>query len=208
MSARETNRSAELKSEEAAATPTRDGGDAAPSAASPEAQGQSATVASDDHASRPQAEERVRELEQELEAVRRERDEYLDLARRKQAEFENFRRRMGREKAEAGVRAKADLIRDLLPQIDNLERALAAAAPDDPLAEGVRMIHRGFLAALEQHGVEPFDPRGERFDPTLHDALSTRAEEGTEPGVVVDVVEKGYRLGELVIRPARVIVSA
>lgn len=207
MSARETNRSAELKSEEAAATAARDGGDAASSAASPEAQPQSAGVVSDD-AGRRQLEERVRELEQELDSLRRERDEYLDLARRKQAEFENFRRRMGREKAEAGVRAKADLIRDLLPQIDNLERALAAAAPDDPLAEGVRMIHRGFLAALEQHGVEPFDPRGERFDPTLHDALSTRAEEGTEPGVVVDVVEKGYRLGELVIRPARVIVSA
>lgn len=143
----------------------------------------------------------------ELEQLRRERDEYLDLARRKQAEFENFRRRVARAEADAGVRAKIDLIRDLLPQVDNLERALQVAPEGDPLADGVRMILRGLLNTLEQHGVESFDPSGEPFDPTVHDALSTREVEGVEPGTVVEVVEKGYRLGERIVRPARVVVS-
>jgi molecular chaperone GrpE len=144
---------------------------------------------------------------QELEQLRRERDEYLDLARRKQAEFENFRRRVARAEADAGVRAKIDLIRDLLPQVDNLERALQVAPEGDPLADGVRMILRGLLNTLEQHGVESFDPSGEPFDPTVHDALSTREVEGVEPGTVVEVVERGYRLGERIVRPARVVVS-
>ena len=94
--------------------------------------------------------------------------------------------------------------------VDNLERALASAAEGEQhLAEGVRLVHSELIAVLERNGVEQFDPVGERFDPTEHEALSTRGQDGAEPGVVLDVVEKGYRTnGTTVLRPARVVVSA
>jgi len=141
-----------------------------------------------------------------------ERDKYLDLAQRTQADFENYRKRAAKDAASAGERAKAGLVRELLPVLDNLERALATAVHDDgdssPVVEGVRLVRADLAGVLERTGVESFDPAGEPFDPTVHEALSTRpAPEGVHPGVVVDVVEKGYRLNDTVLRPARVIVS-
>jgi molecular chaperone GrpE len=133
---------------------------------------------------------------------------YLDLAQRTQAEFENFRKRAAREAAMAGERAKANLIRELLPVVDNLERALATANPEeDHLAEGVRLVHVELVNTLERNGIKAFDPAGEPFDPTVHEAISMREGENGS-GLVLDVVEKGYRLGDAVIRPARVVVSA
>ena len=144
-----------------------------------------------------------------LAEAERERDEYLALAQRTQAEFENFRRRAARDAAAVGARAKAGLVRELLPAIDNLERALAAVDPaEDEFARGVQMVHGELVAALERSGVAAFSPAGEPFDPTVHEALSTRPADGAEPGVVLDVVEKGYRLDDTVLRPARVVVSA
>jgi molecular chaperone GrpE len=143
-----------------------------------------------------------------LTRVQRERDEYLDLARRTQADFENYRKRAAREAAAAGERAKSGLVRELLPIVDNLERALASAGQGERhLAEGVQLVHSELLAVLERNGIEQFDPRGDRFDPTEHEALSTRDEDGAESGVVLDVVEKGYRANGTVLRPARVVVS-
>ena len=113
------------------------------------------------------------------------------------------------EAAAAGERAKSGLVRELLPIVDNLERALASAAEGEQhLAEGVRLVHSELIAVLERNGVQQFDPVGERFDPTEHEALSTRGQDGAEPGVVLDVVEKGYRTNGTVLRPARVVVSA
>jgi molecular chaperone GrpE len=133
---------------------------------------------------------------------------YLDLAQRTQAEFENFRKRAAREAAMAGERAKANLIRELLPVVDNLERALATANPEeDHLAEGVRLVHVELVNTLERNGIKAFDPAGEPFDPTVHEAISMREGENGS-GLVLDVVEKGYKLGDNVIRPARVVVSA
>jgi molecular chaperone GrpE len=144
-----------------------------------------------------------------LAEAERRRDEYLELAQRTQADFENFRRRAARESAAAGARAKAGLVREILPALDNLERALAATGEaDEGLAGGVRMVHEELVGALERSGVAAFEPSGEPFDPTVHEALSTRAADGAEPGVVLDVVEKGYRLDDTVLRPARVVVSA
>ncbi len=141
--------------------------------------------------------------------VARERDEYLALAQRTQADFDNFRRRAARDAAAAGARAKAGLVRELLPALDNLERALAAAGEaDEGLVGGVRMVHAELVGALERSGVAAYEPNGERFDPTVHEALSTQPADGAEPGVVVEVLEKGYRLEDTVLRPARVIVSA
>jgi molecular chaperone GrpE len=160
-------------------------------------------------------EERLAEREETLDSedplarAERERDEYLDLARRAQADFENYRKRAAKEAAAAGQRAKSGLVRELLPVVDNLERALASANEGEQhLAEGVRLVHSELIAVLERNGVEQFDPRGERFDPGEHEALSMRSEDGAESGKVLDVVEKGYRVNGTVLRPARVVVSA
>jgi molecular chaperone GrpE len=132
---------------------------------------------------------------------------YLDLAQRTQAEFENFRKRAARDAAQAGERAKANLVRELLPVVDNLERALATANPEeDHLAEGVRLVHVELVNTLERNGIKAYDPSGEPFDPTYHEAISMR-ESDNGSGLVLDVVEKGYKLGDAVIRPARVVVS-
>jgi molecular chaperone GrpE len=155
------------------------------------------------------AEKEQVESEDPLARAQRERDEYLDLARRAQADFENYRKRAARETAAAGDRAKSGLVRELLPVVDNLERALQSAAEGEQhLAEGVRLVHSELIAVLERNGVVQYDPRGERFDPGEHEALSMRDQEGAEPGVVVDVVEKGYRANGTVLRPARVVVSS
>ena len=154
------------------------------------------------------AEKEEAEDEEPLARASRERDEYLDLARRTQADFENYRKRAAKEAAAAGERAKGGLVRELLPVVDNLERALSSAGEGEQhLAEGVRLVHSELIAVLERNGVEQFDPKGESFDPTVHDALSTRSQDGAEPGVVLDVVEKGYRANGSVLRPARVVVS-
>jgi len=146
------------------------------------------------------------EPEDPLATAERARDEYLDLARRTQADFENYRKRAAREAAAAGERAKSGLVRELLPMVDNLERALASAEDGEQhLAEGVRLVHSELIAVLERNGVEQFNPEGDRFDPAEHEALSVR--EDGEPGMVLDVVEKGYRANGTVLRPARVVVS-
>jgi molecular chaperone GrpE len=139
---------------------------------------------------------------------KRERDEYLELAQRTKADFENYRKRVAKEAAEALARGKAELARELLPVIDNLERALAASSSDaDVLAKGVSMVLEEMRAKLGAAGVESFDPTGEPFDPQLHEALSTQPAAGTEAGTVLETVEKGYRLNGQVLRPARVVVS-
>jgi molecular chaperone GrpE len=147
--------------------------------------------------------------EDPLARAERERDEYLDLARRAQADFENYRKRAAKEAAAAGQRAKSGLVRELLPVVDNLERALMSAEDTEQhLAEGVRLVHSELIAVLERNGVEQFDPRGDRFDPSEHEALSMRSEDGAESGTVLDVVEKGYRANGGILRPARVVVSS
>ena len=147
--------------------------------------------------------------EDPLAQAQRERDEYLDLARRAQADFENYRKRAAREAAASGERTKSGLVRELLPVVDNLERALASAQEGEQhLAEGVRLVHSALIAVLERNGVEQFDPRGDRFDPGEHEALSMREQDGAQAGLVIDVVEKGYRANGSILRPARVVVSA
>ena len=101
------------------------------------------------------------------------------------------------------------LVKELLPALDNLERALDAAADGEgSLADGVRLVQDELLAALKRVGVEAFSPRGEAFDPQCHEAMAQQPVEGAEPGTVVEVYQAGYRLGETVIRPARVVVAA
>jgi molecular chaperone GrpE len=164
----------------------------------------------------------AQEVERDLEALeetRRERDEYLSLAQRTKADFENYRKRVAGETEAARQRGKADLAAELVPVLDNLERALAAGdvdpvealtgevAAEGTLEQGVVLTYRDLMGTLVRAGVEAYDPKGEKFDPQWHEALSTRAEEGVEPGTVLDVMQKGYRLNGQVIRAARVVVS-
>jgi molecular chaperone GrpE len=147
----------------------------------------------------------------ELEALQQERDEYLALAQRTQADFENYRKRVAREAAEAEVRGRADLARSLLPVLDNLERALAAAEPIDRdtapnhLVHGVKLVYEELAGVLRGAGIESSSPAGDAFDPDWHEAMMTRA---GEEGQVLEVLEKGYRLNGQVLRPARVVVGA
>lgn len=146
----------------------------------------------------------------ELSETKRERDEYLELAQRTKADFENYRKRVAKETSEALARGKAGLARELLPVIDNLERALESGSDPgahESLVKGVGLVLEELRGKLAGAGVEAFDPRGEKFDPQLHEALSTQQAEATEPGLVLETVEKGYRLNGQVLRPARVVVS-
>jgi molecular chaperone GrpE len=142
-----------------------------------------------------------------LDNTRRERDEYLDLAKRARADFENYRRRAAQQAADAERKARAALARDLIPAIDNLERALESAPDDDPLADGVRLVHRELTEALDRAGVTSFDPTGEKFDPSSSEALSAQPGDGAEPGTVLESLTRGYRIADQVIRPARVVVA-
>jgi molecular chaperone GrpE len=156
-------------------------------------------------------------VEHDLDALladtQRERDEYLDLAKRTKADFENFRKRMSAEVLAAGGRGKAEVIREVVPVLDDLERAIQAAGldpegdSDDGLAHGVLLVFRSLREALAKNGIEALDPTGERFDPQLHEALSTQPADGVESGTVVETLQKGYKLGEQLIRPARVVVA-
>ena len=154
--------------------------------------------------------EEVREPEEdELTKATRERDEYLDLAKRTQADFENYRKRAAKDMTAAGARARIGLIREILPVVDNLERALEAAPETDgAFVEGVRLVYVGLQGVLQRAGVETIEPNGDTFDPNVHEALSMHPQEGAESGTVVSVVEKGYRTSDTVIRPARVVVAA
>ncbi len=144
----------------------------------------------------------------ELVATAAQRDEYLALAQRTQADFENYRKRVARESAAAAERGVAKLAKELLPALDNLDRALEAAAEQDPLLEGVRLVRSELGAALARVGIESFDPAGEPFDPTHHEAMAQQPVEGADSGTVVEVYQPGYRLNGTVIRPARVVVAA
>src|SRR5829696_2066880 len=169
-------------------------------------------VTSRDEAGEPSGEEDPANEEQTLrdkeqtEERSEQPEDYLALAQRIQADFENYRKRVARETAAAGERARSGLVRELLPIVDNLERALASAEEGEQhLAEGVRLVHSELIAVLERNGIEQFNPEGDKFDPTEHEALSVRNH--GEPGLVLDVVEKGYRANGTVLRPARVVVS-
>lgn len=136
-------------------------------------------------------------------------DEYLALAQRTQADFENYRKRAAREAELAQSRGVAKLVKELLPAIDNLDRALKAMSEDQSqLVEGIKLVHTDLLSALQRVGVEPFSPEGEPFDPQFHEAMAQQPIEGVESGLVAEVFQQGFRLGDSVLRPARVLVAA
>ena len=139
-----------------------------------------------------------------LDAAKAKADEYLNLAQRVQADFDNFRKRNERVRADAYEDGRRAVATAFLPVLDSLERALAAAGEDSPLKTGVDLTLRQMRSAYDKLGVTPIDRAGERFDPKLEEAvLPGTAEEG-EPGTVCQVLQKGYRMGDNVLRPAMV----
>jgi len=136
-------------------------------------------------------------------------DAYLELAQRTKADFENYRKRTARDAGVAQTRGVAKLALELLPAVDNLDRALAAAdgTSAGELASGIKLVHDEVLAALGRAGIEPFSPEGEPFDPQQHEAVAQQPAPDAEPGTIVEVYQRGYRLGEAVLRPARVSVA-
>ncbi len=140
-------------------------------------------------------------------------EKYLALAQRTQADFENFRKRAGRDVQAAEARGIGKVLRELLPALDNFERALAAAEAEETDAEhhltkGIRLVQSDLVAALSRVGVEAFSPRGEVFDPNEHEAMAQAPIEGVAPGIVAEVYQQGYRLNGTVLRPAKVVVAA
>jgi molecular chaperone GrpE len=144
----------------------------------------------------------------ELALAAAKRDEYLALAQRTQADFENYRKRVARDAAAAAERGVAKLAKELLPALDNLDRALDAAAQDDPLLDGVRLVRGELSSGLARVGIESFGAAGDTFDPVEHEAVAQQPVEGAASGSVVEVYQPGYRLGASIIRPARVLVAA
>ena len=146
--------------------------------------------------------------EYDLAEVLRERDEYLDSLQRLKAEFDNYRKRAAREQLEFASRAAERLVKELLPVLDDLERALDAAEEHEEakLEEGVRLVHRALADALQKEGLAEIATDG-KFDPHVHEALLTQPDDDRETGDILDVLQKGYRLGDKVLRPARVIVA-
>lgn len=148
-------------------------------------------------------------LAEELKKAKAQCDEYLDLAQRKQAEFANYRRRTEGVRQEAFDDGRRDAIDKLLPVVDNLERALAAAGEEDGgLRTGVEMVLRQTKETFAKMGVEEIDPLGQPFDAELHNAVMQGSAEEGEPGTVCLVLQKGYKLGSRVIRHAMVKVVA
>lgn len=146
--------------------------------------------------------------DERIAALEAERDEYLDLLQRKQAEFENFRKRAARDQERLVAHAHERLVRELLPVLDDLERALEAAERHEEaaLVDGVKLVERSLRAALEKEGLVEIETDGP-FDPHVHEAVLAQPREDAESGAVVDVLQRGYRLGDKVVRPARVIVA-
>jgi molecular chaperone GrpE len=148
------------------------------------------------------------DVEERLAALEAERDERVNDLKRVAADFENYRKRVARDQESLVARAHERLVKELLPVLDDLERALAAAEEHEEakLEEGVRLVHRSLRDALTREGLAEIETNG-RFDPHVHEALLSQPSEAEE-GSVLEVLQKGYRLGDHVIRPARVIVAA
>jgi molecular chaperone GrpE len=183
--------------------------EAAVAAASAEAEEQQAAERGEE----ARAAERVEEDLDELRTRAAERDEYLALAQRTQADFENYRKRVARDAAVARDKGVKQVVSELLPALDNFERALAAAEAEEAdeehhLTKGIRLVQQELVAALGRVGIEPFSPKGEPFDPTQHEAMAQQPVEGAASGTVVEVLQAGYRLNGAVVRPARVMVAA
>lgn len=144
-----------------------------------------------------------------LDPLRRERDDLQERLLRSAAEFDNYRKRTDRERRELSDAVSADLIRDLLPVVDDLERAIAASADttDPALRAGIELIHRQILDVLRRRNVEPFESVGKTFDPAWHEALASEPAKGRRDDEIIEEIRRGYRIGPRLLRAAMVKVA-
>ena len=152
---------------------------------------------------------RTAEQARQLDEALREKDKYYDLFLRKQAEFDNFRKRMEREREEAGAGAARDVLKRVLPVLDNMERALRASeGSNDPLYKGIELVHQQFLDLLKKEGIRPVEALGVRFDPRLHEAVEVLDVPGFEADMILEEMQKGYTHNDRLLRPALVKVAS
>jgi molecular chaperone GrpE len=144
---------------------------------------------------------------EEVAALRQEIDQLKDQLLRRRADFENFRRRVERDRTQAGVDAVTTLVQALIPGLDSLDRALSAGGSEASLREGVELTRREVMAVLEAQGLTADEPLGRRFDPEVHQALAHEEVEGTDDGIIVEVFRKAYFLKGRLVRPALVKVA-
>ncbi|HZT78631.1 MAG TPA: nucleotide exchange factor GrpE [Gemmataceae bacterium] len=150
-------------------------------------------------------------LRKRAESAEQERDQFLNLLQRTRADFDNYQKRVQRDLAAERRYAFGPLALELLPALDNLDRAVAAAkqaGDQGPLAQGVGMVQNQILDILRRHGITRIEAQGQRFDPNLHQAVMQQPVAGQPPGTVVQVLEPGFMIHDRVLRPAKVVVSA
>lgn len=149
-------------------------------------------------------------MQAELDELQAKADEYLDGWQRARAEFSNYKKRIERDQEDARARATAAVLAKILPVADDLQRALRdrpAGEAADAWAEGIELIERKLAALLEAEGVEPIPAAGTTFDPALHEAVTYESSDDHNEGQIIEVIQQGYRIGERVLRPARVRVA-
>jgi molecular chaperone GrpE len=151
-------------------------------------------------------------LQAQIDTLMQERAVLYDQRLRQQAEFENYRRRVEREKGETYARARAEVVVELLPVIDNFERAISSLETSggdaESLRQGVELIHKQFKDALKKFGLEAVESVGQAFDPHLHEAVTMEATDKFKENTVIQEFQRGYRLGEKLLRPAKVKVAS
>ncbi|MDX1648241.1 MAG: nucleotide exchange factor GrpE [Myxococcota bacterium] len=187
-------------------------GSLSPSSELEEALREAAEAVEAREASRPNRRGAAAPSPQELERLQAELEALKDRHLRLQADYENHRRRTLNEREESARYGHENLVKDLLPTVDNLERAIDHARQSgggdfESMLQGVELVQRELLGALAKHGVEPIEPEGQPFDPNLHEAMAQEATDEVPSGTVVRVLQKGYALRDRLLRPARVMVS-
>jgi molecular chaperone GrpE len=159
----------------------------------------------------PEASVELSEAQSQIETLIREKSVIYDQLLRRQAEFENFRKRFDRERTEIYQRTRAEVLLELLPVLDNFERALVSleTSGDDAeaLSQGVTLIHKQFKDAMTKMGLQPVESVGKSFDPNVHEAITVEPSDEHEENTIIEEFQRGYRLGDRLLRPARVKVA-
>jgi molecular chaperone GrpE len=149
----------------------------------------------------------ITQLESQIQGLEKNNRELKDHLLRTAADFDNFRKRTKKEIDDGVLKGREGLVKEVIPVLDNLERALGHAATDDPLAQGVRMVEKQLLSALEKFGVTRFTAEGQAFDPAMHDAIQQVETQDLTPGTVAQEFSKGYTINGRLLRPAMVAVA-
>ncbi len=174
------------------------------------AEGESAAEDEEERVEEPNADPGASAVEDLLDEALREKEELQDRCMRALADLDNYRKRVEREREEQRLRISIDLVREILPAMDDLARALSQPADTPGFREGIELIGKQFDEALRSLGVEPIDALGESFDPVYHEALAAEPREGFEPNTIIEEIRKGYTLGGRVVRPSlvKVVIAA